>query len=457
MTNVSVEDFYGQKKPAPTDSIGVSAEQFYQSPGTGDSVGQVDVVGPVAHYQQDVAEGLAHMRQPGIFNKARGAIEYLASPLSAASESIGGDPLRALFASAPPKVREFAGRTGEAIVDVLSPGAVEKGVKALPEMAKAFPEVAREAGGIVRSGVNAIDDIISQAAKRRVVAQEAKAANAAPTKEKLYSEAGSAFEQAKKVGGELPENYLRTKIVGDGTPENPSLREKLASADINLSDHPELFKQASDMMRVIDRKIENGTITSFADLMKLQRELRPYVRRAKAEGLREGDDSGLRAATILRNEVGKLLDDFPDASGVLKNAKGLYRRAAKMDDIDDIISKARRTNDPSYLQTEFRNLALDDYAYKNFTPAEQKIIDQIARTSRLENAADAIHVRGAAGAARRVAGAVRGVEDSRMKLAEKLRDMVARGEEAQNVPPGPSVFDRINTLLRPGPPNSANR
>lgn len=447
-----MSEFTRRAEPSGSDESDSSDHGFTRRAAPAQKPRQ-QVQGIWEHEKQNVQESLDQMRKPGIFNKAMGGLGYATAGASALSQGILGDPARYAFKGAPQGVRDFAGRTAEAVGDIFGPGGAAKAAREAPGMLREAPGAARAIGGVLRGGVDAVDDIVKAGLARRQTRIAERAANAPPTKEKRYSDATAGFEEAAKAGGELPEGYLERRIAGDGTPENMGLRDKLAASDINLADHPELYKQAKDMMNVIDRKVEDGSIKSFADLMKLHREMRPYVRRAKAEGVREGDDTGLRAATILRNEVGKMLEDFPDASGKLAKAKADYKIASKMDDIDEIINASTRMNDPKMLQKEFKDIALDKYAYNNYTPAEQKLIDQIAGNSRLENVASEL----SHGKVRSVASAALGATNLRMKLAKQLREMVARGEEAQNAPRGPSAFERINKVLRPGPPNSANR
>lgn len=450
MADTSADGWVLPKEPDGADGWQMPKRPYVPSGGFGSRLSQ--------NYSNAVNDSVDTMRKPGVFNKAMGALGYVWSPVDAVSKTVVGDPVAMLARDmgGGEGVQHGVGTAADLIAQMFGGGAVVKGAKELgsavskvdPAAVSAvleklkgmghavrdLPETvngaATKVGKGIRSTVGAVEDVAGMrkaGAERR--AAEA-AANAPPTENKLYEDAGKLFEDAKLKGGELPEGYFAQKVAG--TLDQPGLRDALAAKDINVADHPELFKNTSDMLKVLERKAEGNGIQSFGDLIKLHRELRPYVRKAKNAGLTEGYDDDYRAATILRGEVGKLLDEFPDAAGTLSQAKDMWKRASKMGDIEDIMTKADRLNDPDYLRKEFKSLALDDYAMANYTPQERAIIDKIAGTSRLEDLGDALLPGGRASKLKNAVSAARGANDSRMALAKELKDLVARGSAAQD-------------------------
>lgn len=426
-----------------------------------------------SNYMRDINEGVDRMGQPGVFNKAMGALGYAFAPLNAAGKTIAGDPAAMLTRDlgGGPAAQRMVGETANIGSQVFGGAPFVKATQAaVPAMEKAVTAVlarlkdgsamnvvnkgATAAGGVMRGTVDAVEDVVKQrvAAGERSAAEAA--ANAPPKAETLYTQAGDAYKAAEAKGGTLEPGRFQTKVG--------SLRDTLEQQGISASNDPELFKNTGAMLTALEKRAEGGVVNTFGDLVKLQRALRGYVRQAKAAGAK-GTNDDLRGTMILKNEIDSLISESPDAAGLLGEGKELYKRASKMDDIDDIMTKAERLNDPDMLQREFRELALDDYAMKTYTAAERALIDKIAATSRVEDLVEG--VTGGAGKVGKIKSAVsaaRGANDSRMKLARELKDLVARGEAAQKAAAAekaaqPSFGERINKMLRPGPPNSANR
>lgn len=421
----------------------------------------------ISNAMGDMREGASRVVAPGasLWERTKGAgqaalggLSYASAPAEYVARKVVGDPVQNLTGS------ETAGDVVSIISEMVTGGAAPKIARAVPGMVKEggrlIEKAAPVAGDVFRSAVDTVEDLVkSRAATVERKAAE-KAANVAPTKDSLYGEAGTAFERAKTVGGELKPDVFNAKVG--------KLREKLAASDISLSDDPELFKNTQDMLKALETRGEAGSVGTFAALMKTSRALRGYVRKAKAAGVREGDDSDYRAAAMLKREVDDFIKkltpedmaggDPAKANEALTSAKDMYRRASKMDDVEDIIKKAERTNNPDYLQKEFEDILLDDYAFNNFTKAEQELIKKIGANTNLENVGKEV----LGGKKLRAVGAAIGTQGYRMKLAKELMDMIARGEGAQAAKAAeqaakPSFFSQVEKQLRPGPPNSANR
>lgn len=469
--------------PAPKGTVRIVSEPDYApSGGFGQRL--------KSNYMNDVNQGVERMGQPGMFNKAMGALGYAMAPINAAGKTIAGDPAAMLTRNlgGGPEAQRFVGDTANLGAQVFGGGPVAKGLQqAAPVMERAVQAVlaklggvaktvatdpmgtvnkgAAAAGGVLRSTVDAVEDVAGSVKQGRQARKAAAEADAPPTAEDLYTNAGTSFERAKTLGGDIDPEAFATKIRGTLDEEGNtagSVREALKAQDIDLVNHADNFPETTKMLTALDRMVEGEGVKSFNDLIKLQRALRPYVRRAKAKGKLEGDETDFRAATILKKEIDSFMSSQGDeANAALGEAKELYKRASKMDDIDDIMTKAERLNDPDLLQREFRSLALDDYAMRNFTAAEKKLIDEIAATSRLEDLGEAV-LPGKASKLKSAVTAARGAKDGRMTKARELRDLVARGEGAQKAAAAekaaqPGFSERINKVLRPGPPHSGNR
>lgn len=464
--------------------------------------------GFIQHYLEDMGRGRDEMgqgynrmtapgaspweRAKGAGSAAMGAMSYGLSPLAAAGQAVIGDPAQYIAAKlgvgpqGRDTVNQMAGMGGE----MIGPGAVAKGVAEAPGMIQAARELAPQAmpllnrgasvaGSVFRGGLDAAEDV---AGSLRSSALARKANNAAATKargdaaEKNFKDANDLFEEAKVKGGETSPEMFRSyinggvKLKGDAT---GSLRDALKENGVNISDHPTSYPQTTELLKAVDKMAENGSIASFADLIQLQRDARPYLRRAQAAGELNKDASDFRAAQIVKKNLDKLIEEFPDAAGTLGNAKAAYKRGSKIADIQDVLTKSGRIDDPSKVQKYFKDIATDDYAWNNFTPAEQKLVAQLARGTVAQKvgqaapdltsipgavkasgyaAAGALHPLLSATAGATALGAKALGRVQQRKAVEQLIDMIARGEAAQTAPKGPSAASRIMETLRPSGP-----
>lgn len=430
------------------------------------------------HYQTEVNEGLDSAREgygratapgaspweraKGAGSAALGALRYAGSPVTAGAETLLGDPTRTVArnAGAPEWLQQMLGTTASVGGQVVGGAALPGLIRELPAAARAAPgainEAATAVGGLARKGINTVDDVAKSILEGAAQRKAAKLADQPPSKEVLKTAGGGEFQAAKALGGDVKPEVLQNRIN--------TLRDRVGAQDIDLLAE-KTYPNARDMLEYLERRAQD--VSSFSDLMGLQREAGNFVKRAKKAAETTGDASDYRAAQIAMKDLDDfvkelkpedLIDGDPKlANEALRKAKELWSRQAKMNAVEDVITKAKRMDDPNYLQQEFRKLALDDYEYGRFTPAEQKLIDEIARDSKLDRATDLIP--GAAKAKRALD--VRGANTNRMTRAQELLDMIARGEadqmsKAATKAAQPSAAQRIENVLRPEPPNSRN-
>lgn len=419
-------------------------------------------------------EGTASMTAPGASmwdrtkgagQAALGALGYVASPVDAVARRVVGNPAEVVARGmgASPETQVQVGDYASLISQLLGGAAAPKAVQAIPGMAReAMPLInrgANAAGRVMRGVVEAVDDMAQSALQGRQNRAAARAADQPPTKDVLRTAGGGEFQAAKELGGDVKPEVLQGHLGG--------LRSRVGAADVDLQAE-QTYPNARGMIDYLERRAAD--ISSFKELMGLQREARNFVKRAKAAGVTSNDDSDYRAAQIAMKDLDKFianlkLEDVTGGSPELANeslrkAKELWNRQGKMDVIESVISKAKRMNDPEYLQQEFRKIALDDYEYERFTDAERKLIDDIAAEGVLDKVSDV--ATGTVGAIKKAAKIGGASVSPRIKKAEQLLKEVARGEAAQQAKAAakasqPSFSERVNKVLRPEPENTRTR
>lgn len=414
-----------------------------------------------------------------------GGAEMAGAIPAAAGRTVVGAPIEGALkdAGAPPWASKLVADTADLGSQVLAGGAA----KQLPGMVRAIPQTTEEIMALLRGAaqkapgmVNEAAPVIGNAARRVVDATEAtagelakagqsagdiatnmrkralekkaaKAADAAPTRDVLKVAGGGEFQAAKELGGDIKPEVVQGRIG--------SLRKHVIDNDVELSAE-KTYPIARDMLEYLERRQED--ISSFKDLMALQREGANFVKRAKKAAETTGDDSDYRASAIAMKNLDEFVSgltksDMVGASGdpeaaniALEKGKELWRRNGKLAIVEDIIKKAIRRNDPASLKTKFANIAEDDFAYERFSPAEQKLIDDIASETPKTDAATGF----VPSAVRKIGSAAAGNNTLRMKRAKELLDMIARGEAAQadaaaTAAKNPGIMDRPGRGLGP--------
>jgi hypothetical protein len=435
---------------------------------------------------EDVAAGMKRAlgrdlspweRTKGAGQAALGAVEYVGSPINAASRTLVGAPVENNLkaAGAPPWLSEMIANTADLGSQVAAGGAV----KQLPAMAGAIPGTAQEimallrqgakkapgavnkaattVGGVARSTINAADDLVKSAAEGSQRRAAEKAANAAPTREALTKAKDAAYSEASRLGADVkPEAF---GVFADTAPAVLK-SNKITSGSVPISE--KIYPNTKDL---VDRLEDyRGHQLTIDNLQTLQQEASGFVKKAliAAEGDRGAQD--VRGAQILASQIRDFIQNLkpeqivggadPKAAlQALNQAKELARRIFKLDDIETIVDIAKRLKKPEMIQREFQQLAKDDLAMRNFSPAERKLIDEIAADSSVADALDIVP-----GVGRTVRkGATLLSRSGRFKKAEQLMDIIARGEAAQNDAAAakaakPGFADTINDVFlnRPG-------
>lgn len=433
----------------------------------------------MGHYNQNVDQGIASMREggsrvvaPGVSpwertkgagQAAMGALQYAGSPIEAASQTLVGDPVRTLTGS------QMAGDSANLIAQLLGgvgaartlPRAVAAAPEAIRRAATAMPGAVNKAatatGGVLRDTVNTVDDVIKNQLSQAERRTAERAANAAPTKDALTTEKNAKYKAAFEKGGVMTEgeyaNFVDnvTKVASEN---RLKLKDTLTPQAKALSDNLETYR---------------GRPLTLEDLDDLLQENRDFVAKAASEAKNTNQRRDLAAAQTLAKSIRDMVYKWepqggtPEAVETFKQAKELARRTIKMRSIEEIIDVAQRLGDPDEVQRAFRAISKDPLEYGSFSAAEKKLIDELAQPTLLEKAGDVPVIGKVPALAEKAGRVVRGANaGGRLTKAKELIDLIARGEkfqadEAAKAAAKPSAAQRINDVLRPEPPNSRNR
>lgn len=407
--------------------------------------------------------------RPGMGDIVSGALQYAGSPITAAARTIVGDPLRnaARGAGAPEWAAEILGGTGELggefVGGAAAPKLVREGAAAIKNAPAALNEAATAAGSVGRKAINTVDDVVNSlvdGVKRR---QAEKAATAAPSKDVLKVAGGGELQAAKTLGGDIRPEVFQQRVA--------NIRPGLAAADVDLRAE-ELYDNTRGLINYLERRTDD--IRSFKDLMTIQREAREYVKQAQKAAISTGSKSDFRGAQIVSKNLDEFINDLqPEdmmpgadpkaAQEALRVGKELWKRNAKMGEIEDVVEIAKDLGKPEYVKQQFERLVKD--GLDNYTPAERDLIKKIARMGTRDIVDDVMPtltgaIPGANAAMR--AGQRLARDKIRENRVQELLDLIARGEGAQAEKAAtkaaqPSFSERVGKVLRPEPPNSRNR
>ena len=418
-----------------------------------------DALGFWQHQKQNAGQAQKQMGEGGGFNRAMGALGYLASPLRSAGQAVLGDSARQglRWMGAPPSWGQYAENAAGAAGEMAGPSAMAGVAKAAPQMAEAAAPLLNKAapvlGKVARGGMDSIEDIISS----RLGKAGAKAEPApqpqmgprkpppAPTQGDIKADATALFKQASDIGANVKPEAFASMV--DGVPAVLK-SEKITSGNIPMSD--KIYTQTKDL---VDRlEAYRGHELTLENLQSLQQEANGFVKKAMVAAEGDKGASDVRGATIVAKQIRDFVDNLKpeqvnsgnpeQAVATLNRAKELWRRQAKMDDVKNIIDVSKRLKDPDYLQQQFRGLVKDPLASKNYTPQEQKLIDEIAADTRTEKL---VHVIPRGDKATKAVEALRMENTGRMKKAEELVDLIARGGSA---PDKPGVAAKTGGLVK---------
>lgn len=199
----------------------------------------------------------------------------------------------------------------------------------------------------------------------------------APTKETLKRAAEDAYKRADESGVVVtPESFgaLKEKIAGELREIDPTLHPDATAALKRVMDSEgALSLQKLETLRRIAKDAEGSIKPADQRLAgKIVDEIDDYI-----EGLTEKD--------VLAGDAAK--------ASALKEARGLYSRAKKAEELDRLVERAELTASnfsgsgmENALRTEFRALAKNDRKIRRFTKEEQEAIRKVATGAPLENA-----------------------------------------------------------------------
>ncbi len=393
----------------------------------------------------------------GAGKAALGALQYAGAPVELAGR-VMGDPVEAVVSAIAGKTAgKIAGNTVNFGTQMATPGGAKKVVEELPTIARAGGELATQAGNVARSTVDAVEDVVKTRMANRTRATADAAANAAPTRDAIKKDMNATYKAAEAAGANVSPDQFKSFV------ENiPKVLESEGVTSGTIPISKDIYKET----KAIQDRLEDyaGNTLTIKNLQQLQQEANAHVKKALIASEGDRGASDVRGATILSHQIRDFIQSLPDEGiPVLGKAKELARRNAKLDDVESIIDVATRLKDPDYLQQEFRRIATDSIALKNYSPAEKELIDKIAGNSRLDNMGKLVP----AGKATRAYTTVRDVvfdplSNVRIKQAKELRDLIARGEgyqteQAATKAAQPSLAARVEQMVRPQSPNSANR
>lgn len=202
---------------------------------------------------------------------------------------------------------------------------------------------------------------------------------AAPSKAELSKAADAAYKVADESGVVVtPESFgtLKSKIVS-----------QMERDGIDPTLHP-------DATAALKRITESDGSLSLQKLETLRRvandaqgSIKPADRRLAGKMVDEIDDyiESLTEKDVVAGDATK--------AGALKQARNLYSRKKKADEIDQLVHRAELTASnftgsgmENALRTEFRALAKNEKRMRRFTAEEREAIEHVAKGGKMENA-----------------------------------------------------------------------
>lgn len=156
----------------------------------------------------------------------------------------------------------------------------------------------------------------------------------------------------------------------------------------------DLHKNVSVAMKRLNAAVDDNVPQSFSDLERLRRvasEARQMAASdgeyAKASAIVGGIDKFVKEAPPESLYAG----DAAKASAAAENARSLWSRSKKIEDIQDIAEIANRTEDPDkYIKQQFTRITKDNDRFNQFNPDEQKLIVSIAKTGPMGKVGNAL-------------------------------------------------------------------
>ena len=258
-------------------------------------------------------------------------------------------------------------------------GMIGRGYGEIAKTAGASPETAEDIAAMVPDAMG-----VALAAKGPGGARVAKKAGKLPetpipTKEQLSTDATAAYKRAEDAGiavspssfskmkGELLDQLEKEGIDPDLHPDSTAALKRIASIEgpVTLEKLETLRKIANDAkgsLKPADQRMAGQIVDHIDD----------YV-----DNLGQGD----------------VVAGDPAKAAALKEARDLYARKKKTDEIDQLIHRAELSA-PNFsasgmenaLRTEFRGLAKNERKMRRFTPEERAAIERVATGGPVQNA-----------------------------------------------------------------------
>jgi hypothetical protein len=183
-----------------------------------------------------------------------------------------------------------------------------------------------------------------------------------PALEQLRADANAAYKRAEEAGITVPANSvkgLKTRIVAD-----------LKKEGINSKLHPDA---TAALEEILGTKGEIS-LTQLETLRKIAGDAQKSIKPADA-----------RLASKIVDHIDDLVDTLPGEAGSLVEARGLWSRLRKGEEIESLIEKAK-TNSSGFsgsglenaLRTQFRQLANNERKMRRFTAEERAAIKKVA-------------------------------------------------------------------------------
>lgn len=199
-----------------------------------------------------------------------------------------------------------------------------------------------------------------------------------PTIEELAAQSKAAYKRASDAGVNIaPESFatLKTRV-------NVTLKKEGID--------PTLHPQTTAALKRIN---ETNGVVSLDQLETLRKIANDARGAGKADGRLAGkivDDLDDYMENIGRKDI---TTGDPKGFAALQEARGLYSRKMKAEEISRLIKRAE-INAPNFsasgfenaLRTEFRALAKNDKKMRRFTPEERAVIERVAKGGKVENA-----------------------------------------------------------------------
>lgn len=190
---------------------------------------------------------------------------------------------------------------------------------------------------------------------------------------------------------------------------------------------PRIAPKAADVISEFQSDAASGQPVTLEKLDEL--------RRIASGASKTTDRNEVRLISAIKDHLDDFVDnlhggqlvagDADTAVGALNNARSLWQANTKLRNINDIVEIGDNLNDPNWVKNQFRGIIRKPKVFNQYSPDEQAIIKQIARTGTAELVARMTPLRGVQMAAPHIAQV--GQENN----IATLQNVIARGATGQ--------------------------